>query len=139
MKNKILQLFLLVGLTLGITGLAQAQSGSLYRANIPFDFSVNGKSFKAGEYSISFGILRDSPASFLIRSADGREAAIVNDAFSREVLNPTGNARIVFNKDGDNYTLAEIKSSRVNVELFKERRKQKSAKITGVEVSMLRK
>jgi hypothetical protein len=139
MKNKILQLFLLLGLTVGITGLAQAQSGSVYQANIPFDFSVSGKSFKAGEYSISFGILRDSPASFLISSADGKESAIVRDAFSKEVLKPSRNARIVFDKDGDDYTLAEIKSSRINIELSNLRRKQKSAKVTGVEVSLLRK
>src|SRR5688572_20611250 len=115
MKNKILQLFLLLGLTIGITGLAQAQSGSFYQADIPFDFTVAGKSFKAGEYSISFGILRDSPASFLIRSADGKESTIVKNAFAKEVLKPDGNARIVFDKDGDDYSLAEIKSSRVNV------------------------
>lgn len=139
MKNKILQLFLLVGLTIGITGLAQAQSGSLYRANIPFDFSVNGKSFKAGEYSISFGILRDSPASFLIRSADGKESAMVTDAFSKDVFKSNGTERIVFDKDGDVYTLAEIKASQKNVVLLKERKKQKSAKVTGVEVALLTK
>lgn len=139
MRNKMLQLFLLLGLTIGITGLAQAQTGSPYEANIPFDFTVAGNSFKAGEYSISFGIVRSNRASFLIRSADGKETAIINDTFSKEVLKPGGNARIVFNKDGDDYTLAEIETSQINVELFKERRKQKSVKVTGVEVSMLRK
>ena len=139
MRNKMLQLFLLVGLTIGITGLAQAQTGSPYEANIPFDFTVAGKSFKAGEYSISFGIVRSNRASFLIRSADGKVSAIVNDTFSKDVLNHRGNARIVFNKDGDNYILAKIKSSEINVELFNVGGKQKSAKVTGVEVSMLRK
>ena len=139
MKNKILQLFLLLGLTIGINGLAQAQSGSLYRANIPFDFSVNGKSFKAGEYAISFGFLRDSPASFLIRSADGKETVVIRNAFPKEVLKPNRNARIVFDKDGDNYALAEIKSLQVNVELYNIKTKQKSEKTTGVEISMVRK
>ena len=139
MKNKMLQLFLLLGLTIGLAGLAEAQSGLFYRANIPFDFSVSGESFKAGEYSISFGFIRNNPASFLISSNDGNEIAIVTDAFSKEVLNPTRKPRIVFNKDGDNYTLAEIKSLDINVELFGVRRKQKSAKVTGVEVSMVRK
>ena len=134
-----LQLLLLLVFTVGITASAQAQTGLLYRANIPFDFSVSGEPFKAGEYSISFGVIRNNPSSFLISSNDGKEIAIVNDTFFKEVLNPTKNPRIVFNKDGDNYALAEIKSSDINVELFGVRRKQKSAKITGVEVSMVRK
>ena len=139
MKNKMLQLFLLVGLTIGVTGLAQAQTGSPYEANIPFDFTVGGKSFKAGAYSISFGIVASNRSSFLIRSADGKETAIVSDAFTQDLFKPNGNARIVFDKDGDNHALAEIKTSQKNVVLYKERKKQKSAKVTGVEVTMLRK
>src|SRR5687768_7202276 len=121
MRNKMLQLFLLLGLAIGITGFAQAQTGSPYQVNIPFDFSVSGKSFKAGEYSISFGVIKSTPSSFLIRSADGKESAIVTDAFSKEVFKSNGTERIVFDKDGDVYTLAEIKTLQKNVVLLKER------------------
>ncbi len=139
MKNKMLQLFLLLGLTIGIAGAAQAQTGSPYQATIPFDFTVAGESFKAGEYMITFGIVASNRSSFLISSADGNEIAIINQTIAEDVSKPNGKARIVFDKDGDNYALAEIKTSLRNVVVFKERKKQKSAKVTGVEVTMLRK
>lgn len=136
MKNKALQLFLLLGLTVGITGLAQAQTGLPYQANIPFDFTVREKLFKAGEYSISFGIVTSIQTSFLIRSADGKKSALVANSIPKRVLNHTGNSRIVFDKDGDNYTLAEVKTPRASIELYKVNKKQKSARITGVEIAM---
>ena len=138
MRNKMLQLFLLLGLTISVAGFAQAQTGSVYRADIPFDFSVKGKLFKAGEYTINFGVIRESPASFLISSTEGDESAIVNVVSSNQVLNPNYNARLVFDKEGDDYSLAEIKTPWKNVELLKAKKKQKSAKVTGVEVSMVR-
>lgn len=131
-----LQLFLLFALTVGGAALAKAQTGSPYQANIPFDFTVGGKSFKAGEYSISFGILRSAPASFLIRSADGKESAIVTDTFLKDVLTPSGRARIIFDKQGDDYVLTQIKSSAKNVEVYKVRKKRKSVKVATVEVSL---
>lgn len=134
-----LQLFLLFALTVGITGLAQAQTDSLYRANIPFDFTVAGKTFKAGEYSIKFGFLRNTPTSFLISSVDGDDVAIINNAFSKDVAKPNKNARLVFNKNGDDYALAEIKTLWEDIELYKTPKKQKGTKISGAEVSMLRK
>jgi hypothetical protein len=139
MRKRMLQLFLLLSLTIGVTGLAQAQTGSFYRANIPFDFSVNGKPFKAGEYSIRFGFVGTIPNSFLIHSNDGKESAIINNTFSNDVFKPNENVRIVFDKDEDNYALAEIKTLWRNVELFKTSKRQKSARITGVEVSIFRK
>ena len=139
MRNKMLQLFLLLGLTIGVAGFAQAQTGSVYRTDIPFDFSVNGKSFEAGEYSIKFGFIGNIPDGFLIYSNDGKESAFINNTVSNDVSKPNENVRIVFDKDGDNYALAEIKTLWRNVELFKTSKKQKSAKVTGVEVSMLRK
>ena len=139
MRNKMLQLFLLVGLTIGITGLAQAQTGSPYEANIPFDFTVSGKTFTAGEYSISFGFIGTNRSSFVIRSADGKQSAIVSHTFAEHLFKPNRNPVIVFDKDGDNYALAEIKTSQRNVVVFNNSKKQKSAKVTGVEVSMLRK
>ncbi len=139
MRNKMLQLFLLLGLTVGMVGAAQAQTSSPFQVNIPFDFTVAGESFKAGEYSITFGIVGTNRSSFLIRSADGNEIAIINQTFVEDVLKPNGNERIVFDRDGDNYALAEIKTSSKNVVVFKEKKKQKSAKVAGVEVSMVRK
>ena len=139
MRKRMLQLFWLLSLTVGISGLAQAQSGSLYRANIPFDFSVNGKLFKAGEYSIKFGFVRDSPASFLISSADGKEVAVINNTLLENVSELNEDAQIVFDKDGDDYALAEIKTLETNIELVLTGRKQKSARVSVVEVSMVRK
>src|SRR5688572_1100879 len=124
MRNKMLQLFLLLGLTIGVAGFAQAQTGSVYRTDIPFDFSVSGKSFKAGEYLISFGVVNGSPASFLIRSANGKEVAVVTETSANDVLFTNYNARIVFDKEGDDYTLTKIKTTWKNIDVFKARKKQ---------------
>ena len=138
MRKRMLQLFLLLSLTIGITGLAQAQTGSFYRANIPFDFSVNGKTFKAGEYSVRLGFITNTPDSFLIYSTDGKETAVIHNTSANDVFKPNENVRMVFDKDGDSYALAEIKTLWRNVELTGTSKKQKSAKVTGVEVSMVR-
>lgn len=139
MRNKIVQLFLLAVLTVGIAGAAQAQTGSPYNATIPFDFTVAGKSFEAGDYSISFGVIGSNRSSFLIRSADGKETAIISETFAEDATKPIGNARIVFDKDGDNYSLTQIKTSSKNIIVYGQKKKQNPSKVTGVEVSMLRK
>ena len=141
MRNKLLQLFLLVGLTVGVTGLAQAQTGLIYRTNIPFDFTIGGESFKAGEYTIKFGYIQNQPASFLIASVDGKEFAVVNQTLSAGGAKRDEKARLVFEIDDHNYALTAVKSSLVNVEIFKSRRKQKFAEAEApkVEAAMLRK
>ena len=48
---------MLVGLTVGLAVFAQAQTSSIHKVEIPFDFIVNGKTFTSGKYIIRFGIV----------------------------------------------------------------------------------
>ena len=84
MKNKIAQFLMLVGLTVGLAVFAQAQTISTHKVEIPFDFIVGEKTFTAGKYEVSFGILQNSRGSFLLRSTDGKQAAIVTQTIANE-------------------------------------------------------
>ena len=117
MKNRIMQLFLLLGLVFGVSSLARATSP--YHLNVPFDFTVNGKLMKAGNYEIQFGIAASSAGSFLIRSADGKNAALVTPAATRQFPKEMKDINVVFEKSGDAYSLSEVYSPRISVELAK--------------------
>lgn len=67
MKRTFTQLTLAIGLAIISAGFAQAQTGSVYRAEVPFDFTVGTRSFSAGTYMVEVRgaqqkhiILRDS-------------------------------------------------------------------------------
>jgi hypothetical protein len=86
---------------IGFAGL----SGSV-SANIPFDFMVGGKEFKAGRYSVSRLFASSSSDTLIIRSADSSEAANFN-------VNSVGGkgerqARLIFRRYGNQYFLAQI-------------------------------
>lgn len=121
MKNKIAQFFLFLALVIGAAGVSQAAP---YQLNIPFDFTVNGKLMKAGNYSISFGVSSANAESFLIRSADGKSAAIVNSGVVERNSENKKGVDVVFEKNGNEYSLSKISSLRMTVELSKENNHQ---------------
>lgn len=131
MKNKIMQFFLFLALVVGAAGVSHAAAPS--QLTIPFDFTVNGKLMKAGSYSISFGVSVSNPGSFMIRSADGKNAALVMNAITEQTAVETGDTSLIFTKNGDSYSLSKINSPRVSVELNKELG-QYSAKVERVEL-----
>jgi hypothetical protein len=106
MKKKVLTL-LATGCFLvlfGATGHAQLP-GMALRASIPFDFSIRGKIFPAGDYEIKR--LTDAPDGLVISGVTNHE----HELFETEPVEPkrvSGNAEIIFNRYGDSYFLSEI-------------------------------
>ena len=131
MKNKIMQLFLVICLVIGGAGFVQAHKISSIQANIPFDFTVSGKSFKAGNYTITFGLVSESEKYFLIRRADGKDSIIVTAA-PKQTKEQADNSLLVFNLEENIYSLAEVTTPQVSLEL----QKSESAKEKRVEIRL---
>lgn len=131
MKHKFLQLLLLGILALGSAGSAMAQSGEYnFRGTIPFDFQVGEKKFKAGEYVIGRQSL-NSPDVYVIRSADGKRAAIFT-ASSRAFTTTQGNSVLYFNKYENVHYLSQMNSPQMNVRVQTAKSEKKLMKNTKV-------
>lgn len=116
MKNKFARFLMLVVLTVGFATFANAQSRT-QKITIPFDFIVGEKSFKPGEYSVIFGISQSLGDRFLLRSADGKQAIIVNQTVSKYSDKNLKNSNFVFYVANEHYYLAEINTAQKSVEI----------------------
>jgi len=96
---------LMVVLALMMVGEAAAQTVRM-KANVPFDFVVNGSTLPAGEYSIqSFGTADGK--TLLVKNADLTDKALVN-SISVQSLRSAKETKLVFHRYGDRYFLAEV-------------------------------
>lgn len=80
--------------------------GTAVRATIPFDFSVRGKTFPAGEYEIKR--FSDAPDGLIIFSInDNHERAMfeTEPVVARRI---SSRSEIVFHRYGDSYFLSEV-------------------------------
>ncbi len=84
--------------------LGQGRSSHKIQADIPFDFMVKETTFPAGTYTVS--TLR--PDVLLIRSLDGHESVVVMTIDVQEGLTPPDETKLVFNRYGDQYFLAQV-------------------------------
>lgn len=107
MKSSI-KLFAIAAFVVALTAIsATAQRSAQYRAEIPFEFSANGKAMPAGDYIIGLvgpdsgnGILR-------LRTDDSRHATNLGFVIPESSVDKTtGTLRFI--KTGDDYTLAEV-------------------------------
>ena len=103
---KKLTVLLFPALVLGMltAGVAYAQTATIIRGDIPFEFTVVGKTLPAGSY----GVVRTSiyPSVTIIRGTENLESApllAVANEKSKE-LTP----KFVFHRYGDQYFLAEV-------------------------------
>jgi hypothetical protein len=135
MKNKIAQFLMLAVLTAGLTIFAQAKTSSIYKVTIPFDFIVGEKSFNAGDYSIVFGSITSDRNDFVIRSADGKQAAIVASGIPKYVDENMKNANLVFNVSDEHYILSEVNTHQTSVKLPDSKEKTKKP-VKRVEVAL---
>ena len=107
MKKITLQICLAIGLAIGFVVSGQAQMAAEYRAHIPFDFSVGGAEFKAGDYFIGMTNPQSSGQTLTIREASGRRSKLFltlpEDTNMR--LEP---AKIIFSRYENQYFLSEI-------------------------------
>ena len=109
MKKQSLKIFLMFGL-FAILAASNAQAQTVAReqaANIPFSFTVGDKTFEAGSYTIARINPRTDPSPLVIKSEDGRTRKIVLTTSVREGK-AQGAARLVFNRYGDQYYLAQV-------------------------------
>lgn len=128
MKKQILSIaaaltFIISTSIIGIAGL-----NSRVTADVPFDFNVGGKEFKAGKYSVSRLKENDTAGTLIIRSADNKEVANFN-------VNPVYGkgetpASLVFRRYGNQYFLARIfdGADRQGYELGKSKAEREAAK-----------
>lgn len=86
---------------------AHAQSGSSQRiiANIPFDFKVGKTSLPAGLYTITVVNPNSDRRILQIRSANGRSSVMV--VTTSVIGNVAESSKLVFERDGDRYVLAQ--------------------------------
>jgi hypothetical protein len=103
MKRQAITLISLLSLLL-VAGSAIAQSRTV-RSNVPFDFTVEGKTIPAGTYTIAK--LGRGPEVLLLESQDGKMQMIVGSN-SAQNLNGADKTKLVFNRYKDQYFLSEI-------------------------------
>jgi hypothetical protein len=84
---------------------ANAQSSNKVVADIPFAFSVGYKTFPAGEYSVR--TIATAGNALMIQSTDGKTSALRFSDATEENKNKQ-HARLVFNRYGERYFLAEV-------------------------------
>ena len=105
MKVQINRIFAIIGIFLALAVVSvQAQAPSKVEVNIPFEFSAGNTTLKAGVYSIK----RMSGNLLSLRNTEDKSAVILNAPVNLSSSDPEAVERLVFNKDGDTYLLAQI-------------------------------
>lgn len=104
MKTQIYRLIAIFAIFFGLTAVgAHAQAPSKVVVNIPFDFSANKTTLKAGTYTIK----RMSADYLSLRSDDGK-SVVLNAPVTETSTDPNAVERLVFAKAGEQYFLSQI-------------------------------
>lgn len=90
---------------------AQLESQPLMKVNVPFQFTVANHTLPAGEYMIS---TIQPERTIRIASVKGKASEILTVS-PLYASRPSANSRLVFNRYGDSYFLAEVWSTGQNV------------------------
>ena len=127
MKNQIYRVVAILGMFLGLTVAGvQAQTPSRVQINIPFEFSAGKTTLKAGVYTVK----RMSGNLVTLRNVDNQSSVILNAPVNLSSTKVDATEKLVFNKYGDRYFLAQIwltvDSGR---ELLKEKKTEKPERI----------
>lgn len=132
MRNQIYRVIAILGIFLGFAGASQAQTPSRVEVNIPFEFSAGKTTMKAGVYTIK----RLSGNLVAMKNA-GNEAVILNAPVNLSSTDSEATERLVFNKHGDHYLLAQIwLTADSGRQLLKEKKNEKTER---VEIALHRK
>jgi hypothetical protein len=118
MKRTALQIWLAIGLTIGLTVSAQAQISTEYRASIPFDFSVGKTTFKAGDYIIGLINPKSNQQTLAIRDAKGRGGKFFM-ILPKETNAGRKAAKLVFNRYENQCFLSEMTTPTLGAEFLK--------------------
>jgi hypothetical protein len=90
---------------MSVTAFAQLP-GAPIRANIPFDFTVRGRTLPAGHYEISR--INDEPGGLEIANIDHRSEHALFETEPVQQSKIPNRGEIVFHRYGDNYFLYEV-------------------------------
>ena len=101
MKNHAAAVFILS--LAGLTGLANAQSGSTIIAEVPFNYIANGKAMPAGETRVA---IENKGQAYLWIAAEKRSACAM--PIWTESVEPATETKLVFHRYGDRYFLAGV-------------------------------
>jgi len=94
-------------LTVLVVVSAHAQDpGSAIRASIPFDFTVEGKTLRAGNYEIRR--INDEPMGLLIQNVNHRRDEAMFQTEPRDERRIPNHSLLVFHRYGDSYFLSEV-------------------------------
>src|SRR5215210_3501507 len=105
MKHQIYRVIAIFGIFLGLAVTSvHAQAPSRVEVNIPFEFSAGKTTLKPGIYSIK----RMSGNLLSLRNSEDKSAVILNAPLTISSNDPEAVERLVFNKDGDQYSLSQI-------------------------------
>jgi len=127
MKNQIYRIAAILGIFLGLAVAGvQAQTPSRVEVNIPFEFSAGKTTLKAGVYTVK----RMSGNLVTLRNVADKSSVILNAPVNLSSTNVDATERLVFNKQGERYLLAQIwltvDSGR---ELLREKKSEKGERI----------
>ena len=120
----------ILGIFFGLAVASQAQAPSRVEVNIPFEFSAGTTTLKPGVYTIA----RMSGNLVALRNVENKSSAILNAPVNLSSTDVEATERLVFNKYGDQYFLAQIwLTADSGRELLKE---NKSQQLERIEVSL---
>jgi hypothetical protein len=104
MKKQITVALLGLALMFAMVVTASARDAGTMRIYVPFDFNAGGKQLHAGSYTVRRA-RTDGESALVIRSEDGRNAAIV---ITNSGGAPASRATMSFRQYGERYFLAEV-------------------------------
>ena len=94
-------------LSLVLVGSTRAQlPGTEIRVQIPFDFTVKGKTLPAGEYEVRR--INDEPIGLLIRNMHDKHDNVVFETEPKIDRSITKKDELIFTRYGDSYFLSEV-------------------------------
>lgn len=102
MTRRTLAVFAAVAFLVAVAGYSQSTARLV--SNIPFDFYIGSKVLPAGEYEVRPGV---ASGAVLFRSID-QNAAVIALTNSKQASRAPKEAKLVFNRYGNSYFLAEI-------------------------------
>lgn len=105
MKNQIYRAIAIFAIFFGFAGMSvEAQTASRVEVKIPFEFSAGKTTLKPGVYTIK----RMSGNLVQLKNVDGDSSAILNAPVNLSSTDSEATERLVFNKYGHEYSLAQI-------------------------------
>ena len=130
MRTRILRTMMMLTILMVLSALsANAQKGSSFVVNVPFTFTVSGKTLPAGEYVVA----RSTQASNEVIRISSKEHGAYVQTKPVQVQDIKEESQVIFKRYGDQYFLFQIWTSGRSSgrELFKSAREQKSERELG--------